>query len=105
MLAGALAAAASTDHAGAWHSHTLIGMLVVFALLSEALTVEGRGLRLSGSFIAIVLAMVALGPAPAVLVALSGIFFDAARSRLPILKLVGNVTTYAVFPVVGALAF
>ena len=105
MLAGALAAAASADHAGAWHSQTLIGMLVLFALLSEALTVEGRGLRISGSFIAIVLAMVALGPAPAVLVGLSGILFDAARSRLPVLKLLGNVTTYAVFPVVGALAF
>ena len=104
-LAGALVGAVSTSRLAHWQPYELVAMLVGFAVLSELLTVNGRGLRISGSFIAIVLAMVALGPAPAVLVALGGIVFDAARSRLPRLSLVGNLATYAVFPLLGALAF
>ena len=105
LLAGALAIAILTSRAEHWQPVVLVGMLVSFAVLSELLTVNGRGLRISGSFIAIVVAMVTLGPAPAALVGISGIAFDALRSRLAPLKLLGNVTAYAVFPVLGALAF
>ncbi len=104
-LVAALTATLTTSEAAHWRPLELVAMLVGFAVLSERLTVAGRGLRISGSFIAIVLAMVALGPAPAVLVALSGIVFDATRCRLSRLGLVGNLATYAVFPLVGALAF
>ena len=104
-LVAALAATCMTSEAAHWRPLELVGILVVFAVLSELLTVAGRGLRISGSFIAIVLAMVSLGPAPAVLVALSGIVFDATRCRLSRLGLVGNLATYAVFPLLGALAF
>lgn len=105
LLAGALATAVFTSRAEEWQPTVLVWMLVGFAVLSELLTVNGRGLRISGSFIAIVVAMVTLGPAPAALVGISGIAFDALRSHLTPLKLLGNVTTYAVFPVLGALAF
>ena len=104
-LVGSLAGAVSSSESTHWQPVELVAMLVGFAVLSETLTVAGRGLRISGSFIAIVLAMVTLGPAPAVLVALSGIVFDATRSRLSRLGLVGNLATYAVFPLVGGLAF
>ena len=105
LLAGALAAALSANRAEDWQPTVLVWMLVGFAVLSEYLTVNGRGLRISGSFIAIVVAMVTLGPAPAALVGISGIAFDASRSRLAPLKVLGNVTAYAVFPVLGALTF
>lgn len=105
LLAGALAAAISANQAEDWQPTVLVWMLVGFAVLSEYLTVNGRGLRISGSFIAIVVAMVTLGPAPAALVGISGIAFDALRSRLAPLKLLGNVTAYAFFPVLGALTF
>ena len=104
-LVAALAVTVATDAPAHWQPVELVPMLIGFAVLSELLTVDGRGLRISGSFIAIVLAMVTLGPAPAVLVGLSGIVFDAARSRLSPLSLIGNLATYAIFPLVGALAF
>lgn len=104
-LLGALALAAASSRAEHWNAPTLLVMLIGFGILSEILTVEGRGLRISGSFIAIVLAMVTLGPAPAALVGLSGIAFDAARSRPSALNLLGNVTTYATFPLLGGFAY
>ena len=105
LLGGALTAAALTSRADDWQPAALIWLLVGFAVLSERLTVDGRGMRISGAFIAIVVAMVTLGPAPAVLVGLSGIAFDALRTKLVAWKLLVNVTAYAVFPVVTALAF
>lgn len=105
MLAGALALAVETSRPEDWHSPTLLGILIVFAILSESLTVEGRGVRISGSFIAIVLAMITLGPGPAMVVGLSGIAFDAVRRPPTWLNGVGNVTTYAVFPLLGGLAW
>ena len=41
-------------------------LLFVLAVGSDVLTVEVRKVRISGSFLAIVLAMALLGPAPAV---------------------------------------
>lgn len=105
IFVATLVATAAADHPGHWQPIELVPMLIGFAVLSEMLTVEARGLRISGSFIAIVLAMVSLGPAPAVVVALSGILFDAARSRPSRLGLAGNLATYAAFPLLGALAF
>ena len=43
-------------------------MLIVLACGSELIGLKIRDLRVSGSFLAIVLAMALLGPAPAVLV-------------------------------------
>ncbi len=105
LLTGALVAAALTSREQDWQPAALVWLLVGFAVLSERLTVDGRGMRISGSFIAIVVAMVTLGPAPAVLVGISGIAFDAFRTNLVAWKLLVNVTAYAVFPVIAALAF
>ena len=89
-----------------WGSEELLWMLVGFAVLSEMQTVDGRAMRISGSFIAIVLAMVALGPAPAAVVGLSGITFDALRSgRGSWPRLLTNATAYATFPMAGGLLF
>ncbi len=93
------------DRPGHWQPLPLLWALVVFALLSEILTVEGRGVRISGSFIAIVLAMVTLGPAPAAVVALSAIAFDAWRSGPSPSGVLTNATAYATFSVFGGLAF
>ncbi len=104
-LVGALVVAVLVDSAEAWRPQHLILLLIAFALLSELLTVDGRNLRISGSFIAIVLAMVAVGPVPATLVGLLGIAFDTARSRPRWQCLLTNVTAYATFPLLGGLAF
>ena len=49
VLGGALAGAAMASRAADWRSLSLLGLLFVLATASELLSVEVRGLRLSGS--------------------------------------------------------
>jgi len=92
LLASAIAGAALTSRAEDWTSLSLIGMLFVLAAGSELLSFELKGLRLSGSFLALVLAMALLGPAPA-----------AAISRRSVDRALTNLATFATFPLVGGL--
>src|SRR5690349_23520365 len=102
--AAAIGLAVSSSQGSDWHPVGLVLTLFALGLGSEALTMEMRGIRMSGSFVAIVLAMSLLGPAPAVALGLSCIAFDSVMFRRPWTSLLINVATYAVFPLAGALA-
>ncbi|HEY8583592.1 MAG TPA: hypothetical protein VIL49_11615, partial [Capillimicrobium sp.] len=103
LLTAALVAAIATTRASDWEPLGLVALLAALALASDALTIETKGQRLSGSFIALVLAMAFLGPAPAVAIALLTIGVDAIRARPPLAYVLNNAATYAVFPLVGGL--
>lgn len=103
LLAGALASAAMVSRAEDWESLSLIGMLFVLAAGSEMLSFELRGLRLSGSFLALVLAMALLGPAPAAAIGVACSLVDAMISRRSIDRTLTNLATFATFPLVGGL--
>src|SRR4051794_24854410 len=104
LLGCSVAAAALLSRASDWREIPLVALLAGLALVSDALAIEARGQRLSGSFIALVLAMAFLGPAPAVAIGLLTMLVDLARTgwrRDPALVLT-NLATYATFPLVGA---
>jgi putative nucleotidyltransferase with HDIG domain len=103
LLLAALVVAGLTSKASDWEPVSLVLALGALAVISDALTIETRGLRLSGSFLALVLAMTFLGPAPAVAVALLTIAVDTVRTRPRVDGALFNVFTYATFPLVGAL--
>ncbi len=103
LLITAAVVAAATSKAADWQPVELIGFLLVLAVGSEALTIEVRGVRMSGSFLALVLAMALLGPAPAAAIGVASVLFDALATRRNLLRAVGNVAIYATFPVVGGL--
>jgi putative nucleotidyltransferase with HDIG domain len=103
VLSGALVAAALTSRSADWEPVTLVVLLGALAVFSDALSIETRGQRLSGSFIALVLAMAFLGPAPAVTIALLTILVDAVRERLSPARTLSNLVTYALFPLAGGL--
>ncbi|HEU4657780.1 MAG TPA: HD domain-containing phosphohydrolase [Capillimicrobium sp.] len=103
LLGGAVAAAALTSRQSDWEPAILVFLLAGLAVISDALTIETRGLRLSGSFLALVLAMAFLGPAPAVAIALLTIGIDAVRSRPRWVGAISNFATYAAFPLLGGL--
>jgi putative nucleotidyltransferase with HDIG domain len=103
LLAGALAGTAWTSRAADWRPLGLVALLAGLALVSDSLTIDTRGQRLSGSFIALVLAMAFLGPGPAVAIALLTIGVDTLRARPPLQYVLNNVATYATFPFVGAM--
>ena len=82
----------------------LSSVLFALAVASDAMTVEMRGLQISGAFFAVVLAMVLLGPAPAA---------RDRRRRRPSLRRrspggrlgrrSNDAAVWAVFPLVGGL--
>jgi putative nucleotidyltransferase with HDIG domain len=99
----AVATAVAVNEPADWEPIELVLLLFVLAVGSDMLTVEIRGLRVSGAFLALVLAMALLGPAPAVAIALGSIIIDAIVSRRPWDRALINLATYAAFPLVGGL--
>ena len=103
VLAAAVVVAVLTSDAADWQPATLVVLLFSLAVISDVLTVDFRGVRVSGSFLAIVLAMVLLGPAPAAAMGASASLIDAILSKRTWDRGLNNVVTWAVFPVVGGL--
>ena len=75
VLAGVVAVA--TSEARDWAPIELVLLLLVLAIGSDVLTIEFRGIRISGSFLALVLAMALLGPAPAAAIGVLATAIDA----------------------------
>jgi len=103
ILAVSLVGMVMASRAADWHPVGLVVLLGILAVTSDALAIDARGQRLSGSFIALVLAMALLGPAPACAMGLAAILVDTARSRPGTLYVLNNLATYAAFPLVGGL--
>src|SRR4051795_4746712 len=106
LLAAAVAVAALTAHKGNWDLETA-GMLLVFAVASDqmAMRIRSSRVQVSGSFLAIVVAVVLLGGTPAVLIALLTITIGGLRGREARRFLLPNLANYAAFPVIAGLVF
>ena len=84
----------------------LFGVLLAFSLFSDLTAVPTSSrVKISGSFLALVLAMVFLGGAPAAVIGVVTIAAGWLRWRDIPHYFLNNVLTYAVFPLVGGIAF
>ena len=91
LLVGVLAVHVS--EARDWQPVALVVLLFVLAVANEVVTVEFGGMRLSGAFLALVLAMALLGPAPAAALGIGCAVVDAAISRRSLDRALVNVAT------------
>jgi putative nucleotidyltransferase with HDIG domain len=84
----------------------LLGILLAFAIFTDltAVTTTSK-VRLSGSFLPIVVAMVLLGGPPAALIGLIVITIDWLTDRKALHLFVNNLLTYTAFPLITGLAF
>jgi putative nucleotidyltransferase with HDIG domain len=103
LLALAVGAAAWTSRTQDWQPVLLVGLLLALALVGQQLNLSIRGQNLSAAFVALVLAMSLLGPAPAVLLGLSVMILTSATRRVSPALWLNNLSTYAAFPIVGGL--
>jgi putative nucleotidyltransferase with HDIG domain len=101
LAAGTVAVASST--AQDWQPIELVLLLLVLAIGSDVLTIDFRGIRISGSFLAIVLAMALLGPAPAITIGVLATAVDAVLTPRPWHRTLSNFAVWATFPAAGAL--
>jgi putative nucleotidyltransferase with HDIG domain len=84
----------------------LFGMLLLFALISHFTAVEAKSrLKVSGSFLALVLAMTFLYGSPAALIGALTICLAWPRGREPLPYFLNNLLTFSTFPLAGGLAF
>ena len=103
VLVAAAIVAALTSHQADWQPIELVLLLLVLAVGSDILTIEFRGIRVSGSFLSIVLAMALLGPAPAAAIGATSALVDMLVARRPWHRGLVNVAAWATFPLVGGL--
>jgi len=103
-LAAILAATLLTSRASDWEPGWLVGGLLVFAIVSHALALSLRTVRVTGAFSALVLAMVLLGPAPAVLVGFVTMLVTALHKGLALRYALSNFFAWTAFSLAGGLA-
>src|SRR3954468_2971084 len=104
IFVAAASGAVLTSRPEDWAPLSLLGLLFVLAAGSELLNVEIiRDLRLSGSFVAFVLAMALLGPAPAAALMSACMLIDAVVTRSTFDRMLINVGTFAAVGLLGGL--
>jgi putative nucleotidyltransferase with HDIG domain len=104
-LAGAAVVAVLTAPEANWDLVLLLTLLA-FSVTSDVGAVETRaGAKISGSLLALILAMVFMGGAPAAVIGVVTITFGWVRWRDNWRDLLINLVTYAWFPLIGGLAF
>src|SRR6188472_1133587 len=103
VMVTAVIVAALESSASDWEPAPLVGVLLALALATDWFAVSYGGQRISGSFLALVLAMALLGPAPATAIGIASVLFDHVRARNPPPLLLANLAAFATFPLVGGL--
>ena len=88
-----------------WQPFSLVALLFVLAVLSEPFRLDTKNFYVTTSFLALVLAMTLLGPAPACVIGVSIMLLNGARRRANWRPTLANVSTYAFFPLLGGVLF
>ena len=106
MIVAAVPVAMATAGPVDWRPG-LLGALLAFSIASDLTAVNSPtpGMKLSGSFLSLVLAMAFLGGAAAAAIGVVTILAGWLRWREPLTWLLGNLVTYAWFPLLGGIAF
>jgi len=102
LLGVALAGAVVSSRAADWRPLELLILLLVLGVVGERLAVTVGNQSLSASFIALVLAMTLLGPAPAALIGGLAVLVDSGMRRPPRIQVLTNLATYLACLVSGA---
>jgi putative nucleotidyltransferase with HDIG domain len=103
VLVAVVAVGTLTSARGHWHPLGLFALLLGLSVVSDSLAVPLRGIRITGDFPAIVLAMALLGPAPAAAIGLASAAVVAIVGRPKVDHVVSNMAMYGAFPMVGGL--
>jgi putative nucleotidyltransferase with HDIG domain len=103
LLLGALWVAVLSSSASDWQPPELLALLFVLSVVGEWMTITIGNQTLSASFIALVLAMILLGPAPAAAIGIVAVIADSAHRRPPLTVCLANLAAYTVYLVAGGL--
>jgi putative nucleotidyltransferase with HDIG domain len=105
LLGGSVVVAVVLSDSRDWNSLSLFLLLLGLAVVSEVFRIVTKRFTISAAFLALVLGMTLMGPAPAAALGVAGVLFSCARRRSPWQTWLANVSTYAFFPLAGGVAF
>jgi putative nucleotidyltransferase with HDIG domain len=105
LLGAGVAAAALTWRVADWEPVELSALLLVLVGVGHRMNLTVRHQKLSAAFITEVLIMTLLGPAPAVIMGLVLVGYDALRRRLEPLLALNNLCSTITFLAAGSIAF
>jgi putative nucleotidyltransferase with HDIG domain len=104
-LAGAIVLAVFTNGEANWDV-PLLAVLLTLSIMSDVAAVETHAqVKISGSFLSLVLAMVFLGGPPAAVVGAATITIGWVRWRDDWHIFINNLSAYVIFPLVSGIAF
>ena len=103
LLLGALWVAVLSSSSSDWQPPELLALLFVLSVVGEWMTITIGNQTLSASFIALVLAMILLGPAPAAAIGIVAVIADSAHRRPSPTVCLANLAAYTVYLVAGGL--
>ncbi len=103
LVIGAIVLAALTYRPQDWQPLDLFGLLLVLAAFGERLAITIGNQSLSASFIALVLAMTLLGPAPALAIGMVAVTVDSVMRRPPLSACLANFAAYGTYLIAGSL--
>jgi putative nucleotidyltransferase with HDIG domain len=103
LLVAAVGTVVLISRAEEWHSLLLLGLLLALSLIGQQLSITLRNQQVTAAFLALVLTMSLLGPAPAVCFGIAAMVLTSALRRIPPSAWLNNLTTFAVFPLAGGL--
>jgi putative nucleotidyltransferase with HDIG domain len=103
LLVAAVVTTVLTAQAQEWNSLPLVALLLSLTVIGMRLRVILRSQEVSAAFLALVLAMSLLGPAPAVCFGIAAIAISSALRRIPPFAWLNNLMNFAVFPLAGGL--
>jgi putative nucleotidyltransferase with HDIG domain len=101
LLVGCLCAAVLMSRSADWSPPELVVLLLVLSVIGERLELTVGSQSLSAGFVALVLAMTLLGPAPAVAIAVAAIAVDCISRRPSPAVCLSNAATYVAFALLG----
>ncbi len=104
-LIAALAGAVLLSEPSDWKPAGVVFGLIAFGIITEPVPLQYRKVTMSGAFMSIVLASVIAGPGPAVLLGVITMLVNAARRRVGLAVALPNLSSHAVFPLVGSVLF
>jgi putative nucleotidyltransferase with HDIG domain len=103
VLVSTTIVAVVSSRASDWQPVELFLLLLFLTVGSDLVTMDWRGFRISGAFLAFVLSMALLGPAPAAAIGAAASLLDLFVARRRWDKAVNNLVVFTTFPLVGGL--
>jgi putative nucleotidyltransferase with HDIG domain len=103
ILVAALAVTVRLSNHQEWQPLLLVALLLSLTLVGQRLSVTLRNQEVTGAFLALVLAMALLGPAPAVFFGVLAMVVTSAVRRISASEWLNNLVNFTIFPLAGGL--